>query len=61
MDPSAQDVDEAEARGDRIPDGTLEQLGARIERERVRRAAIGMAMLRRYAPDAVASPVTVRV
>ncbi|HEV3139393.1 MAG TPA: U32 family peptidase [Vicinamibacterales bacterium] len=32
-----------------------------LSRERVRRAAIGMAMLRRYAPGAVASPAAVRV
>jgi len=30
-----------------------------LSRERVRRAAIGMGMLRRYAPDAVASPLAV--
>ncbi len=32
-----------------------------LSRERVRRAAIGLALLRRYRPDAVASPVAVRV
>jgi hypothetical protein len=32
-----------------------------LSRERVRRAAIGLALLRRYAPDAVASPLAVRV
>ena len=32
-----------------------------LSRERVRRAAIGLALLRRYAPDAVASPLTVQV
>jgi hypothetical protein len=32
-----------------------------LSRERVRRAAIGLALLRRYAPDAVASPAAVRV
>ena len=31
-----------------------------LSRERVRRAAIGMAMLKRFAPDAVASPIAVR-
>ena len=32
-----------------------------LSRERVRRAAIGLGLLRRYAPDAVASPVAMRV
>jgi hypothetical protein len=32
-----------------------------LSRERVRRAAIGLALLRRYSPDAVASPAAVRV
>ena len=32
-----------------------------LSRERVRRAAIGLALLRRYVPDAVASPLAVRV
>ena len=32
-----------------------------LSRERVRRAAIGLALLRRYSPDAVASPIAVRV
>jgi len=32
-----------------------------LSRERVRRAAIGLALLRRYSPDAVPSPVAVRV
>ena len=32
-----------------------------LSRERVRRAAIGLALLRQYAPDAVASPLAVRV
>jgi len=32
-----------------------------LARERVRRAAIGLALLRRYSPDAVASPIAVRV
>ena len=32
-----------------------------LSRERVRRAAIGLALLRRYAPEAVASPLTVQV
>ena len=31
-----------------------------LSRERVRRAAIGLAVLRRYSPDAVASPLAVR-
>jgi hypothetical protein len=31
-----------------------------LSRERVRRAAIGLALLRRYTPDAVASPLAVR-
>jgi hypothetical protein len=32
-----------------------------LSRERVRRAAIGLALLRRYSPDAIASPIAVRV
>jgi hypothetical protein len=32
-----------------------------LSRERVRRASIGLALLRRYMPDAVASPTAVRV
>jgi hypothetical protein len=32
-----------------------------LSRERVRRAAIGLALLRRYSPDAVPSPAAVRV
>jgi len=32
-----------------------------LSRERVRRAALGLALLRRYSPDAVASPIAVRV
>jgi hypothetical protein len=32
-----------------------------LSRERVRRAAIGLALLRRYRPDAVVSPLAVRV
>ena len=32
-----------------------------LSRERVRRAAIGLALLRRYAPDTIASPLAVRV
>jgi hypothetical protein len=32
-----------------------------LSRERVRRAAIGLGLLRRYAPDAVASPLAMRV
>jgi hypothetical protein len=39
----------------------LESTVLALSRERVRRAAIGMALLKRYAPDAVASPVGVRV
>ena len=38
----------------------LESTVVALSRERVRRAAIGMAMLKRYAPDAVASPIAVR-
>jgi NADP-dependent 3-hydroxy acid dehydrogenase YdfG len=38
----------------------LESTVMALSRERVRRAAIGIAMLRRYAPDSVASPVAVR-
>ena len=37
----------------------LESTVLALSRERVRRAAIGLALLRRYAPDAVASPRTV--
>ena len=39
----------------------LESAVLALSRERVRRAAIGLAILRRYAPDAVASPLPVRV
>lgn len=39
----------------------LESTVVSLSRERVRRAAIGMAMLKRYAPDAVASAAAVRV
>jgi Peptidase family U32 len=39
----------------------LEPTVLALSRERVRRAAIGLAVLRRYAPDAVASPLAVRV
>jgi hypothetical protein len=39
----------------------LESVVLALSRERVRRAAIGLGLLRRYAPDAVASPVAVRV
>ena len=39
----------------------LESTVLALSRERVRRAAIGLALLRRYAPDAVASPLAVRV
>jgi hypothetical protein len=39
----------------------LESTVLALSRERVRRAAIGCAILRRYAPDAVASPLAVRV
>ncbi|HTK29814.1 MAG TPA: U32 family peptidase [Vicinamibacterales bacterium] len=35
----------------------LEQTVLNLSRERVRRAAIGLALLHRYAPDAVASPL----
>jgi hypothetical protein len=38
----------------------IESTVVALSRERVRRAAIGMAMLKRYAPDAVASPIAVR-
>ena len=39
----------------------LESVVLLLARERVRRAAIGLGILRRYAPDAVPSPVAVRV
>jgi hypothetical protein len=39
----------------------LESLVLSLSRERVRRAAIGLSLLRRYAPDAVASPLPVGV
>jgi hypothetical protein len=39
----------------------LESAVLALSRERVRRAAIGLGMLRRYAPDAIASPVGARV
>ena len=39
----------------------LEPAVLAMSRERVRRAAIGLALLRRYAPDAVASPLGTRV
>jgi hypothetical protein len=39
----------------------LEQTVLALARERVRRAAIGLGILRRYAPDAVASPIAVGV
>jgi hypothetical protein len=39
----------------------LESTVLALSRERVRRAAIGLGLLRRYAPDAVASPVAMRV
>ena len=39
----------------------LESTVLALSRERVRRAAIGLALLRRYAPEAVASPLTVQV
>jgi Peptidase family U32 len=39
----------------------LESVVLALSRERVRRAAIGLALLRRYAPDSVVSPVAVRV
>ncbi|MGE5244177.1 MAG: U32 family peptidase [Betaproteobacteria bacterium] len=38
----------------------LESTVLALSRERVRRAAIGLSILRRYAPDAVASPLEVR-
>ena len=39
----------------------IESMVLAMSRERVRRAAIGLGLLRRYAPDAVASQVGVRV
>ena len=36
----------------------IESTVVALSRERVRRAAIGLALLRRYSPDAVASPIT---
>ena len=39
----------------------LETMVLALSRERVRRAAIGLGLLRRYAPDAVASPLAMRV
>jgi hypothetical protein len=39
----------------------LEAAVVALARERVRRAAIGLGILRRYAPDAVASPVAVAI
>ena len=39
----------------------IEAMVLSLSRERVRRAAIGLALLRRYAPDAIASPLAVRV
>jgi hypothetical protein len=39
----------------------LEATVLALSRERVRRAVIGLGLLRRYAPDAVASPLAVRV
>ena len=39
----------------------LESTVLALSRERVRRAAIGLGLLRRYAPDAVASPLAMRV
>jgi hypothetical protein len=39
----------------------LEQTVLALGRERVRRAAIGLGILRRYAPDAIASPIAVGV
>ena len=38
----------------------LEATVLALSRERVRRAAIGLALLRRYAPEAVASPLIVQ-
>ena len=39
----------------------LESTVIALSRERVRRAAIGLALLQRYAPDAVASPAAAPV
>jgi hypothetical protein len=39
----------------------IESTVVALSRERVRRAAIGLALLRRYSPDAIASPIAVRV
>jgi hypothetical protein len=39
----------------------LESTVLALSRERVRRAAISLAILRRYAPDAVASPIPIHV
>jgi len=39
----------------------LESTVLALSRERVRRAAIGLALLRRYSPDAIASPLAARV
>jgi len=39
----------------------IESTVVALSRERVRRAAIGLALLRRYSPGAVASPIAVRV
>ena len=39
----------------------IESTVVALSRERVRRAAIGLALLRRYSPDAIASPVAVSV
>jgi hypothetical protein len=39
----------------------LESVVLGLSRERVRRAVIGLGLLRRYAPDAVASPLAARV
>lgn len=45
---------------DIYPSGThLEEMAVRLSRERVRRAKLGMEMLRRYDPDAVTSEVGV--
>ena len=39
----------------------IESTVVALSRERVRRAAIALALLRRYSPDAIASPIAVRV
>lgn len=39
----------------------IESTVVALSRERVRRAAIGLSLLKRYSPDAIASPLAVRV